>query len=40
MRIITVSIIVIIGLSVLFVNSKVSGASTNTTNYYKTMRAQ
>ena len=37
MRIIAVSII---GLSVLFVNSKVSGASTNTTNYYKTMRAQ
>ena len=40
MKVLAVSIIVIIGLSVLFVNSKVSGASTNTTNYYKTMRAQ
>ncbi len=40
MRILAVSIIVIIGLSVVFINSKVSGASTNATNYHKTMRAQ
>ena len=40
MRIIAVSIIVIIGLSVLFVNSKVSGAASAASNYHKTMRAQ
>ena len=41
MKVLAVSIIVIIGLAVLFVNSKlISGASTNATNYHKTMRAQ
>ena len=40
MRIIAVSIIVIIGLSVLFINSKVTGAASAASNYHKTMRAQ
>ena len=42
MKILAVSIIVIIGLAVLFVNLNLtaSGASTNATNYHKTMRAQ
>ena len=41
MRILAATIMIIIGLAVLYVNINLtSGASANATNYHKTMRAQ